>query len=129
MEQLKLPLIKLDRSIQVFDADRTQNFAGDITYVIELLLEYKGHHEKISAEVTDLSRKQMILGYSWLCCHNPNIDWWTGEVKLTSCHKEYRSLQERLVFVQLVEKEEQDIQYQVLEIIKHLEEDRDITIR
>ena len=70
----------------------------------------------------------MILGYSWLCHHNPNIDLWTREVKLTSYHEECKSLQKKSVFAWLVENEEQDIQYQVLEIIKHLKEDRDITV-
>ena len=128
VEQLKLPLIKLDRPIWVFNVDGTQNSARDITCVVELLLEYKEHHEKISAEVIDFGRQQMIISYSWLCCYNPDIDWWTGEVKLTGYHEECRSLQEKSVFAQLIEKEEQDIQYQVLETIKCLEEDRDIAI-
>ena len=30
----------------------------------------------------------MILGISWLRCHNPEIDWRTGEVKMTRCPEE-----------------------------------------
>ena len=30
----------------------------------------------------------MILGMSWLECHNPEIDWKMGEVKMTRCPEE-----------------------------------------
>ncbi len=30
----------------------------------------------------------VILGMLWLACHNPEIDWRTGEVKMTRCLEE-----------------------------------------
>ena len=30
----------------------------------------------------------VILGMSWLVCYNPEIDWKTGEVKMTRCPEE-----------------------------------------
>jgi len=30
----------------------------------------------------------VILGMPWLICHNPEIDWKTGEVKMTRCPEE-----------------------------------------
>jgi len=30
----------------------------------------------------------VILGILWLACHNPEIDWRTGEVKITRCPEE-----------------------------------------
>ena len=30
----------------------------------------------------------MILGMPWLACHNPEIDWRTGKVKMTRCSEE-----------------------------------------
>jgi len=30
----------------------------------------------------------VILGMPWLAHHNPEIDWRTGEVKMTRCPKE-----------------------------------------
>ncbi len=30
----------------------------------------------------------VILGMPWLACHNPEIDWRTGEVKMTRCPEE-----------------------------------------
>ena len=39
----------------------------------------------------------MILGIPWLACHNPEIDWRTGEVKmmrcLEECGKQWRPVQ------------------------------------
>ena len=31
----------------------------------------------------------MILGMPWLAHHNPEIDWRTGEIKITRCPEEY----------------------------------------
>jgi len=31
----------------------------------------------------------VILRIPWLACHNPEIDWRTGEVKMTRCLEEY----------------------------------------
>ena len=33
----------------------------------------------------------VILGMSWLACHNPEIDWRTGEVKMTRYPEEYET--------------------------------------
>ena len=51
----------------------------------------------------------MILGYTWLKCHNPEIDWETGIVNMTQCPKmcqRFRKLTTR--FLACVEKEEQE---------------------
>jgi len=32
----------------------------------------------------------VILGIPWLACHNPEIDWKTGEVQITRCPDECR---------------------------------------
>ena len=41
----------------------------------------------------------VILGMPWLACHNPEIDWKTGEVKMTrcleECGKQWRLVQEK----------------------------------
>jgi len=42
----------------------------------------------------------VILGMLWLACHNPEIDWRTGEVKMTrcleECGKQWRPIQGKL---------------------------------
>ena len=63
--------------------DGTRNLAGDITHCAEIIIDFQGHREKVVTEITDLSRHQMILGYTWLKHHNPNIDWETGQVRMT----------------------------------------------
>jgi len=35
--------------------------------------------------VYDLGRTEVILGIPWLVAHNPEINWKTGEVKMTRC--------------------------------------------
>ena len=36
-------------------------------------------------DVCDLGRTEVILGMLWLAAHNPEIDWETGEVRMTRC--------------------------------------------
>jgi len=36
-------------------------------------------------DVCDLGRTEVILGMPWLAAHNPEINWETGEVKITRC--------------------------------------------
>ena len=97
--------------------DGTQNSAGSITHAAELIVEFQGHHEKIMAEVMDLGKNSFILGFSWLKCHNPDIDWTKGTVKMTRCLQHCHMLQPKSAFLAFLEKEKYDIQYQVHKII------------
>jgi len=36
-------------------------------------------------DVCDLEKTKVILGIPWLVAHNPEINWETGEVKMTRC--------------------------------------------
>ena len=36
-------------------------------------------------DVCNLGRTKMILGMPWLAAHNPEINWETGEVKMSRC--------------------------------------------
>ena len=69
------------------------NSAGDITHYTEIVLDFQGYREKVVAEITDLGWHQMILRYIWLKHHNPDIDWETGQVKMTRCPWTCRVLQ------------------------------------
>jgi hypothetical protein len=53
--------------------------------MVELLLRYKNHSEKAFFAVTGLGRQNVIMGHSWLRKHNPDINWATGEVKMSRC--------------------------------------------
>ena len=74
-----------------------------------------------TAEVTDLEKNTFILGFSWLKCHNPDIDWTKGTVKMTCCSQHCHMLQPKSAFLASLEKEEYDIQHQVHETIHALE--------
>ena len=88
---------------------------------MELIVKFQGHHEKITAEVTDLGKNLFILGFSWLKCHNPDIDWTKGTVKMTHCPRHCHMLQPKSTFLASLEKEEYKIQYQVHKTIRVLE--------
>ena len=69
----------------MFNMDGTKNSARNITHLADIIIDYQDHCEKVTAEVTDLGKNQVILGYIWLKKHNPAIDWTNGEVKMTCC--------------------------------------------
>ena len=84
-EKHKVLLTPLQNPIPVYNVDGTWNFTGSITHTAELIVKFQGHHKKIMAEVMDLGKDTFILGFSWLKCHNPDIDWTKGTVKMTCC--------------------------------------------
>ena len=73
-----IPLTLLQNPIPVFNVDGTKNSA-------DIIIDYHGHREKVTAEVMDLGKNQVILGYMWLKKHNPDINWTNREVKMTRC--------------------------------------------
>ncbi|GLB45579.1 putative zinc ion binding [Lyophyllum shimeji] len=75
----------LSRPIPVKNVDGTANAAGAITEVVDLVLQYNGHSEHVVFAVTDLGEQDMILGYTWLKEHNPEIDWAAGTVSMSRC--------------------------------------------
>jgi len=78
-------LEKLDRPIEVKNIDSTSNSGGNITYELECNVFYKGHSKRLRIDVCDLGRTKMILGMLWLAAHNPEINWETGEIKMSRC--------------------------------------------
>ena len=101
--------------------DGTHNSARSIMYSAELVVEFQGHNEKVTVEVTDLGKNPFILGFSWLQCHNLEIDWSKGMVRMTHCPRHCHMLQDKSAFIQEVEEEEYDNQYYVHETIRALE--------
>ena len=76
---------KLSEPIPVYNVDGTLNEVGSITEVVDLILRYWNHSEWTLFAVTGLGKQKLILGHSWLQKHNPEIDWVTGEVKMSRC--------------------------------------------
>ena len=78
-------LLKLTNPILVYNVDGSPNEIGSITEVVSLILRYKNHSEWTLFHVTSLGKQKLILGHSWLCKHNLEIDWTKGEVKMSRC--------------------------------------------
>ena len=49
---------------------------------------YKGHKEDVTFEICDLGKVNLIIGFTWLQKHNPEINWLTGEITFSHCPKE-----------------------------------------
>jgi len=75
----------LSHNILVFNVDGSPNEARQISEVVNVLLRYKTHSERMLLAVSRLGKQSLILGYNWLKDHNPKIDWEKGEVEMTRC--------------------------------------------
>jgi hypothetical protein len=78
-------LIKLTQPIPVYNINGTLNEAGSIIEVVTLILHYNNHSEKTTFAISSLGRQKLILGHSWLCKHNLEINWLNREVKMSRC--------------------------------------------
>jgi len=81
-------LKKLERPMNVRNVDRSLNKKGPIEYTVEVNIYYQGHRERTEIDVIGGQKWTVILGMPWLAHHNPEIDWRTGEMKLTRCPEE-----------------------------------------
>jgi hypothetical protein len=84
----RLTTKKLSKPIPVHNVDGTPNEAGPIAEIAELDLSYKGHTERAIFAITALGDQDVILGLPWLREHNPEVDWATGEVKMSRCPRQ-----------------------------------------
>jgi len=75
----------LSRNIPVFNVNGSPNEAGQISEVVDVVLCYKTHSERMLLAISRLGKQSLILGYDWLKDHNPKIDWEKGEVEMTCC--------------------------------------------
>ena len=65
--------------------DGSCNSAGDVTHAVDITVDFLRHREELCAEVTNLGKNSLILGYTWLKKHNPLIDCEKGTVKFHWC--------------------------------------------
>ena len=80
-------LKKLERPMQVRNVDRMLNKEGLIENTVEVNLYYRGHVERMKIDVIGGQKWSVIIEMPWLACHNPEVNWRTGEVKMTRCPK------------------------------------------
>jgi len=85
----KFKRTKLERPVYVRNVDSILNYAGPIVNTVEMEIFFKGYKERISIDVIGGQKWSIILGMPWLRCHNPEIDWKIGEVKIMRCLDEY----------------------------------------
>ena len=81
-------LKKLERPINVRNVNGSFNKEGPIENIVEVNIYYQGHRERTEIDVIGGQKWTVILGMLWLACHNPEIDWKIGEVKITRCLEE-----------------------------------------
>jgi len=90
-------LKKLKRPMQVRNVDGLFNREGPIENTVEVNVYYKGYVERTEIDVIGGQKWGVILGIPWLERYNLEIDWKTGEVKMTRCPEEcgrqWRSVQ------------------------------------
>ena len=72
----------ISRPILVYNVDGSPNKASQISEVVDVVLYYKTHSERMLLTVSSLGRQNIILGYTWLKDHNSEVNWQTGEVQM-----------------------------------------------
>jgi len=53
--------------------------------MVDVVLCYKTHSERMLLAVSGLGKQNLILGYNWLKDYNPKIDWEKEKVEMTCC--------------------------------------------
>jgi hypothetical protein len=91
VERNRLTTQKLHRPIPMFNVDGSPKEAGSITEIINAVLHYDGHTEQTCFTVTSLGKQDIILGFTWLQEHNPQIDWQTRKVLMSRCQDKCRT--------------------------------------
>jgi len=84
----KFKRTELERPVHVRNVDGTFNYMGLIVDTVKVEIFFKGHKERTSIDVMGGQKWSVILGMPWLRHHNPEINWRTGEVKMTRCWDE-----------------------------------------
>ncbi|KNZ82275.1 hypothetical protein J132_03791 [Termitomyces sp. J132] len=74
MQQHCLTTHPLSCPILIYNIDGMLNEAGSICSMVDLVLHYQDHSERAAFAVTSLGKQDMILEFTWLHEHNPEID-------------------------------------------------------
>ena len=85
MENNNLVTYKLANPYCVINTDSTPNKAGYINEYVQAYVEIGSHRMIQHLFITNLGNKKMMIGYSYLYKHNPNIDWQKGQWEFTRC--------------------------------------------
>jgi len=91
VENNNLVTYKLANLYHIINADGTPNKVGQITKYIQAYVEIELYKTIQYLFVTNLGNKKMMIGYSYLYKHNPNINWQKGQWEFTRCLDIYAS--------------------------------------
>jgi len=53
--------------------------------VVDVVLHYKTYSKRMLLTVSSLRKQSMILGYTWLKDHNPEVNWQAREMQMNQC--------------------------------------------
>ena len=81
---------KTERQIYVKNIDRIFNKKRPIENTIKVNIYYQKYRERTEIDIISSQKWSMILGMLQIVCYNSEIDWRTGEVKMTRCLEECR---------------------------------------
>ncbi|QRW07681.1 Transposon Tf2-1 polyprotein [Ceratobasidium sp. AG-Ba] len=84
IQEFKIPTIKLDKPKKLRMIDGREIDSGMVDKYVQLEVEIFGHSEILSAYVVNTGHNDMVLGMSWLKCHDPTIVWKKGWVTFNS---------------------------------------------
>jgi len=74
--------------MQVRNVDGSFNKEGPIEHIVEVNIYFRGHRERTEIDIIGGQKWMVILRILWLAHYNPEIDWRTGEIKMTRCSEE-----------------------------------------
>ncbi|QRV99189.1 Transposon Ty3-G Gag-Pol polyprotein [Ceratobasidium sp. AG-Ba] len=84
VKEFKIPTIKMDKPKRLRVIDGREIDSGVVDNYVQLEVEIFGHSEILSAYVVNTGHNDLVLGMSWLKCHNPAIEWKKGWVTFNS---------------------------------------------
>src|SRR5882762_8822206 len=85
VERYQMKKEKLRTPLVVRNANDSINVKGKITHKVLLAMKTNGHHEVVTFYISDLGHDDLILGYTWLRKHNPEVDWRKQAVRFADC--------------------------------------------
>ena len=79
---------KLEKPLKAYNIDGTENKQGTIKNYVDLKFKIGTKTFTEQLMVTGLGKQKVILGFTWLNKHNPDINWKTGRINWKQCDSE-----------------------------------------
>ena len=79
--------------------------------MVDAILHVNGHSKQANFAVTNLGKQNLILVFTWLQKHNPEINWQTQKITMSQCPDKCHTCQVEICNKQnTIQKEERQIQ-------------------